>query len=64
MTTIRPSLYFGLGGTGILAIAQTKKMSEDTFGAGNIRLHSLFLVIDFDIFEEMKKNDFKLKCLK
>jgi hypothetical protein len=54
METIRPSLYIGLGGTGILAISKAKKMFEDTFGKGNIPRQISFLAIDFDL--SMDKN--------
>ena len=45
---IRPSIYIGLGGTGILAISQTKKMYEEEFGVGKIPNQIAFLAIDFD----------------
>lgn len=45
---IRPSIYIGLGGTGILAISQTKKMYEEEFGKGNIPRQIAFIAIDFD----------------
>ncbi len=45
---IRPSIYIGLGGTGILAISQTKKMYEEEFGVGNIPKQIAFIAIDFD----------------
>lgn len=45
---IRPSIYIGLGGTGILAISQTKKMYEEEFGVGNIPRQIAFIAIDFD----------------
>lgn len=45
---IRPSIYIGLGGTGILAISQTKKMYEQEFGVGNIPKQIAFIAIDFD----------------
>ncbi len=45
---IRPSIYIGLGGTGILAISQTKKMYEEEFGVGRIPKQIAFLAIDFD----------------
>ena len=44
---IRPSVYIGLGGTGIKAIAQTKKLYEEEFG-GKIPPEVAFLGIDFD----------------
>jgi hypothetical protein len=49
MATVRPSLYIGLGGTGILAISKAKKMFEDTFGKGSIPRQISFLAIDFDL---------------
>lgn len=48
MANRRPSIYIGLGGTGIKAIAQTKKLYEDEFGIGNIPPEIAFLGIDFD----------------
>ena len=48
MANRRPSIYIGLGGTGILAIAQTKKLYEDEFGVGKIPPEIAFLAIDFD----------------
>lgn len=48
MQTIRKSLYIGLGGTGVKAVAETKKMFEDSFGVGNIPPHVTFLALDFD----------------
>ena len=29
MSSVRPSIYIGIGGTGINAVAKTKKMYED-----------------------------------
>lgn len=52
MATIRPSIYVGLGGTGIKAIAQTKKMFEDAFGENNIPSQIAFAAIDFDLTED------------
>ncbi len=49
MATIRPSVYVGLGGTGILAIAQAKKLFEDAYGKGNIPGEIAFAAIDFDL---------------
>ncbi len=46
---VKPTLYIGLGGTGIQAIAHTKKMFEDEFGKGNIPPEIQFLAIDFDM---------------
>lgn len=48
MPTIRRSIYIGLGGTGIRAIAHTKKQYEDVFGVGNIPSQIEFLALDFD----------------
>lgn len=48
MPTIRRSVYVGLGGTGIKAIANAKKMYEDIFGEGNIPPQISFVAIDFD----------------
>lgn len=44
----RPSIYIGLGGTGIKAISQTKKLFEDEYGVGKIPQEIAFLGIDFD----------------
>lgn len=44
----RPSIYIGLGGTGIKAISQTKKLFEDEYGIGRIPQEIIFLAIDFD----------------
>lgn len=49
MATIRPSIYIGLGGTGIIAISKTKKMYEDAFGKGNIPEQIAFAAIDFNL---------------
>ena len=46
---IRRSVYIGLGGTGIKAIAHTKKMYEDVFGEGNIPPQIAFVAIDNDL---------------
>ncbi|MDR0969457.1 MAG: hypothetical protein LBM67_02820 [Lentimicrobiaceae bacterium] len=51
MATIRPSIYIGLGGTGILAISKTKKMYEDFYGKDNIPKQIAFAAIDFDLTE-------------
>lgn len=48
MATIRRSIYIGIGGAGVKAIAYTKKMFEDEFGAGNIPKGIQFLTIDSD----------------
>ena len=56
MATIRPSIYIGLGGTGILAISKTKKMYEDAYGKGNIPEQIAFAAIDFDLTMENDKN--------
>ena len=52
MSTIRPSIYVGLGGTGIKAVSQTKKMFEDAFGKDNIPSQIAFAAIDFDLAED------------
>lgn len=46
---MKPSIYVGLGGTGIRAIAQTKKLFEDVHGKGNIPRHIAFLAVDFNL---------------
>lgn len=46
---IRPTIYVGLGGTGIRAIAQTKKHFEDAYGKDNIPKQIAFAAIDFDL---------------
>ncbi len=46
---MRPSIYVGLGGTGIRAIAQTKKLYEDVYGKGNIPKCIAFLAVDFNL---------------
>lgn len=46
---MRPSIYIGLGGTGIRAIAQTKKLYEDVYGVGNVPKCIAFLAIDFNL---------------
>ena len=50
MTTreINPTIYIGLGGTGVKSIAHTKKMYEDEFGIGNIPEQVAFIAIDSD----------------
>lgn len=45
---IKNSLYIGLGGAGIKAMAHTKKMFEDVFGQGCIPPQIGFVAIDFD----------------
>lgn len=52
MANIRPSIYVGLGGTGIKAISQTKKMFEDAYGKNNIPQQIAFAAIDFDLAED------------
>ncbi len=49
MATIRPSVYVGLGGTGILAISYAKKLFEQAYGKGNIPEQIAFAAIDFDL---------------
>lgn len=46
---MRPTIYIGLGGTGIRAIAQTKKMYEDAYGVGQIPVQIAFMAVDFDL---------------
>lgn len=46
---IRPTIYVGLGGTGIRAIAQTKKHFEDAYGKDKIPQEVAFLAVDFDL---------------
>ena len=46
---MRPTIYIGLGGTGIRAIAQTKKMYEDAYGVGKIPAQVAFIAVDFDL---------------
>lgn len=48
MRTIRRSVYIGLGGTGVKAIAHVKKMYEDVFG-DNIPNQIAFVAIDYDV---------------
>ncbi len=48
MARRRPSIYIGLGGTGIKAIAKTKKLYEEEFGKKDIPPEIAFLAIDFD----------------
>ncbi len=44
---MKPTIYIGLGGTGIKAVSHTKKMYEDMYGVGNIPPHIAFLVLDY-----------------
>lgn len=44
---MKPTIYIGLGGTGIRAVSHTKKMYEDMYGEGNIPPHIAFLVLDY-----------------
>lgn len=46
---IRPTIYVGLGGTGIRAIAQTKKHYEEAYGKDKIPQQIAFAAIDFDL---------------
>ena len=48
---MKPTIYIGLGGTGIKAVSHTKKMYEDMYGVGNIPPHIAFLVLDYDYSE-------------
>lgn len=48
MTTLRKSIYIGIGGAGIKAVAHTKKMFEDEFGVGKIPQGIQFIAIDSD----------------
>ena len=45
---INPTIYIGLGGSGIRSMAFTKKMYEDEFGVGKIPPQIAFLAIDSD----------------
>ncbi len=45
---MRPSIYIGLGGTGIRILAEVKKQYEDVYGKGNIPPIAQFLAIDYD----------------
>jgi hypothetical protein len=56
MSKRRPTIYIGLGGTGIKAIAHAKKLYEEEFGVGNIPKEIAFLAIDFDA-KEVEKPD-------
>lgn len=46
---MRPTIYVGLGGTGIRAISQAKKMYEDVYGEGKIPKCIAFLAVDFNL---------------
>ena len=46
---MRPTIYVGLGGTGIRAISQAKKMYEEVYGEGNIPKCIAFLAVDFNL---------------
>lgn len=46
---MRPTIYIGLGGTGIRAIAHAKKLYEDVYGKGNIPKHIAFMAMDFNL---------------
>ncbi len=48
---MRPSIYIGLGGTGIRILAAIKKHYEDVYGKGNIPPIVNFLAIDFNLAE-------------
>jgi hypothetical protein len=48
MANLRRSIYIGIGGAGVKAIAYTKKMFEEAFGVGNIPQQIQFLAIDSD----------------
>lgn len=48
MPKIRKSVYIGIGGTGIKAIANAKKMYEEIFGEDRIPAEIAFVAIDFD----------------
>lgn len=48
MQIIRKSIFVGLGSTGVKAIAETKRMFEDSFGEGNIPPQVAFVALDFD----------------
>ena len=45
---MRPTIYIGLGATGIRAIAQTKKEFEDVYGVGMVPPCIAFLAVDSD----------------
>ncbi len=47
---IRPSIYIGLGGTGIMAVSYAKKLYEEAYkGVENIPGQIAFAAIDFDL---------------
>lgn len=46
---MRPTIYIGLGGTGIRAISHAKKLYEDVYGKGNIPNYIAFLAMDFNL---------------
>ena len=47
---IRPSIYIGLGGTGIMAVSYTKKLFVDAYkGVDNIPGQIDFIAVDFDL---------------
>ncbi len=47
---IRPSIYIGLGGTGIMAVSHAKKLYEEAYkGIDNIPGQIAFAAIDFDL---------------
>jgi hypothetical protein len=49
MARIRPSIYIGIGGTGINAVAKTKKMFEDAYGDKLRNMPIQFVCIDYDL---------------
>ena len=46
---MRPSIYIGLGGTGIRILAAIKKQYEDVYGKGNLPPIVNFLAIDYNL---------------
>ena len=49
MASVRPSIYIGIGGTGINAVAKTKKMFEDAYGKDTLpHLPVRFVCLDYD----------------
>lgn len=44
-----PTIYIGLGGTGLKAIAKTKQLFENMYGKENIPEEIAFLGIDYDV---------------
>lgn len=46
---MRKTIYLGLGGTGVKAIASTRKMFEDIYGSGNLPTEISFLAFDFEL---------------